>query len=45
MRKYLSKLARGILDDRNVFVEFLLVNIAGALWLLVLFAILGSCSG
>jgi hypothetical protein len=45
MRKYLRKLSDGILDDRNTFVEFLLLNIAGALWLLVLFAILGSCSG
>ena len=40
MKKYLRKLTESINDESNVFVEFLLVWIAGMLSLLVIFSIL-----
>ena len=43
-RDYIRELRIDILDEHNVFVEFLLTWIAGCLSLLVLFVILGSCS-
>lgn len=44
MSKYLNKLSKDILDDRNTYVEFLLAWIAAMLTFLVIVGILGSCT-